>query len=181
MPTPIDPRKRYGHLLNAVNWAVCDKCGWSWPEGLLNYREGKKVCPNHSTYRETKNMRDTKFEKAAARLSRRKEPVPKWPHTPEMRDISGVFKLTPSKLSLVRGGASKTMELAGRNLSAADAFTFSNANLTLSAATTYTAIDPDTKGNKATLTIQAGGATPFGRHNLLVNGDVFPQCIEVTS
>jgi len=181
----IDPQKVYGHLKDRVNWAICDKCGWHWPEDILRERSRSggrrawKICPNHKSYAETTDEKTVRVEKAAARLVKKKEPIPKWPHPPEMRAVSGIYKLTPPTLQLTRGGANGTIVLDGRNLSAADSFTFSSLSVISAATTTYSPIDPETRGNAATLTVRAPVGATVGFHDLLVNGDTFRMIFEV--
>jgi hypothetical protein len=174
----VDPQKKYAHLLNEVNWAVCDLCGWNWPESILNLRDGRKVCPNHSTYKESSRQITTRLEKAAARLARQKEPIPKWPHPPEMRDVSGIELLTPSVVGLTRGGANKSINVKGRNLSGLDVVAFSSASVAF-VSFAPAAIDPDTRGNTATLTVNAPIGGVNGDYDLLFNGDVFKGVFQV--
>lgn len=175
----VDPEAQYGHLRNKVNWAVCDKCGWEWPENLLNERDGRKVCPNHSTYKETERMRDARFKKAADRVVRQKEPQPKWPYSPEFRSAAAPEKLSPSKVSLLRGGAGVALTVTGRNLSAADTITSTSVDVTFAGATP-TAIDAETFGNTLTVTLQAANpAAVRGDFDLIYNGNTFPKAIEV--
>ncbi len=176
---PVDAWNVYAHLRDAVQWAKCDRCAFLWPERMLNVRkDGRKICPNHSTYRETSADVTARIERKATRLLRGKEPEPRFPHVPEMRGVSGVSLLTPHELELTPGGASGILILTGRNLSDADVIVLP-ATVTQVGLTIFTAIDPDTRGNTATLTLQSPALSAAGDYNLLFNQDTFPRVLKV--
>lgn len=175
----IDPEVAYAHLKNRVNWALCDKCGWYWPETLLNERDGRKVCPNHSTFRESRQMRDAKFAKLAARLANQKEPIPKWPAAPEMRGVSAVYAPAPFPLQAIRNPIITVNSSAlGRNLTGAEVITTTAPNVAFTP-TGVAAIDPETRGNSINFTIVAGAVGPLGLFNVTIGDQVFPCALEV--
>ena len=185
----VDPQKVYGHLKNKVQWAVCDKCGWHWPEDKLHERgDGRKICPNHPDQRESTTQKTARIEKAAARIVRRPEPIPKWPSPHEMRDVVGVTEIVGMTIHFAKGSETE-IPLVGRNLSAADVIGFADADsgeeyglISETSARQYTAIDPETRGNTASIFITDGSPpiyTGWRDLNLIFNGDVFPRALRV--
>lgn len=187
----IDPQKAYRHLKNKVQWARCDRCGWNWPESKLNYRDGKLICPNHSTYLESTNMKTVRLERAGARLARLREPIPKYPHPPEMRGVSGVERIftdvnPPTQptdnppIALKNDGVySVPLRVTGRDLSVLDVLVVPP-QVALKAPTVIeTPLDIDTRKVTIRFTVYAPiGATP-GDYDLIYNGDTFKGIFRV--
>lgn len=170
---PIDPQKVYAHLKDKVQWALCDKCGWNWPEGKLRVHAGVKVCQNHPEYEETTEERTDRYARAASRL-KGKEQQPKYPHAPEMRGVPGVTRIEDNPMTLSHGG-SKFQILTGVNLSHDDTITFSSSSVEVAPGwPSYTAIDPDTHANQCFMIVQAPVGAVNGNYDLIYNGDVYP-------
>lgn len=195
MRVAIDPQKRYRHLKNKVNWAVCDKCGWNWPETMLKVHPGPhggvKICPNHSTFRETTEEKDLRLEKASARLARLREPIPKWPHAMEMQGLAAIYDIRsvttgekpPFILKLSSGHFGFT--LTGVYLSLTDSVVLSPAEGTILVFDAFpfnpilTAIDSETHGNRVTYFVTTAGLAIRGDVDLIYNGDVFKNVFQV--
>jgi hypothetical protein len=173
----VDPEARYPSTRDKRNRALCDKCRQHWPQDLIRVVDGIQVCPNHSLYYGSCVAQDVEDGKAGALAARLEAstPQPRFAFSPEMRGVPGVSLLTPSQLTLIRGGVTKAMIVKGVNLSAADTIAFSSAAV-VEAAEGYSFSVADALGeNTATLNVRAPAGGPSGEFDLIYNGDTYPR------
>jgi len=178
----VDPEARYARHKDR-EWFLCDRCGFAWPESKRVVQDGFDLCRDNCAYREGKTDRDIRDAKGWADAARREASTrpPKRPFAPEMRGIPGVTDVTPDEVTLIRGGASQVVTIAGVNLTVTGALYpgVTYGGLVENAVPpVYGAVAVDGT-QTGTLTVRAPVASTPGDYDLYFNGDRFKNVFRV--
>lgn len=173
----VDPEAKYGHMRGKVHWALCDRCGFQWPETEITEQDGFRLCKDNCAKRWGKTDRDRYDVKQTRKLAREeaRTPQPLYPFQSEMRGVPGVESISPEPpIRLTAGGAPVAITLTGVELSDEDLIEYGSDEIVDAVPPVY-AVD----GFTVVLSVEAEALATGGDFELSYNGNRHPNVFQV--